>query len=451
MRDWLITIFIFGLLPFVLTNPHIGVLLWSWIGYMNPHRLGWGFAYNFPFAMLIGITTIASLFISRKKLDIFWSPAIGWLLLLNVWFLISTIFSLQPSVSWGQLDKVLKIQLFIFITLWVMTDKKKINSLIWVIVVSIGFYGVKGGVFTLNTGGAHHVLGPAGSFIGGNTEIGLALVMILPLVWYLFVHAEHKWIRLGLIVALLLISIAILGTQSRGAFLAIAAIAFFLWLKSRKKLVPFMVIVCMIPFVFMFMPQEWHDRMGTIKDYEEDGSAMGRINAWTFAIKLASARPLTGGGFESFHEANYEYFAPGLIDRSGRIHYPDVHSIYFEMLGEQGFVGLGIFLILGLIAWRTASRIMKLTRQSIELKWAFDLAAMIQVSLVGYAVGGAFLGLAYFDLPYHFLAIVILTLRIVQQSLSLSHQQSSGFELVQQSAISRKRDPVDQARAWRNV
>ena len=93
------------------------------------------------------------------------------------------------------------------------------------------------------------------------------------------------------------------------------------------------------------------------------------------------------------------------------------------MLGEQGYVGLFVFLMLGWIAWRTAHKIMKLTRNSEEHKWAYDLASMIQVGYVGYAVGGAFLGLSYFDLPYHFLAILVLTLRIVEQSLA-THSQT---------------------------
>ena len=417
MRDLLVAAIVFGGLAFTLSNPYIGVLLWSWIGYMNPHRLGWGFAYNFPFALLIALVTLISLVISRKKLEFFWHPAVGWLIFLNIWFVVTTVFSLQPDASWTQLEKAIKIQLFIFITLWVMNDRKKIDSLIWVIAGSIGFYGIKGGWFTLTSGGDNHVLGPEGSFISGNTEIGLALVMILPLVWYLYLHAQKTWIRSGLLLSIPLIAIAILGTQSRGAFLAIAAIGFFLWLKSRKKLVPLLGILLMIPFIFMFMPESWHDRMNTIQDYEQDGSAMGRIQAWTFATKMANARPLIGGGFESFHETNYEYYAPGLADRSGRIHYPDVHSIYFEMLGEQGYVGLAIFLMLGWIAWRTANKIMKLTKNIEDHRWAYDLASMIQVGYVGYAVGGAFLGLSYFDLPYHFLAILVLVLRIVEQSL----------------------------------
>lgn len=447
MRDLLVAGIVFSALPFVFSNPHIGVLLWSWIGYMNPHRLGWGFAYNFPFALIIAGVTLLALLISRKKLDFFWTPAVSWLVFLNFWFLVTTIFSLQPESSWSTLDKVLKIQLFILITLWVMGDRKKIEALIWVIVVSIGFYGVKGGFFTLTTGGGHLVLGPQKSFISGNTEIGLAMVMVLPLLWYLYLHAARKLIRLGLIGALLLTSVAIIGTHSRGALLAIAAIAAFLWLKSRKKLVPLIVILIMLPFVFMFMPQAWHDRMATIKDYENDSSAMGRIYAWEYATKLAIARPLTGGGFGSFSNFGlYERYAPKLAEMTNSRQ--DAHSVYFEILGEHGFVGLMAFLALGIIAWRTASKIMKLTKESTDHRWAYDLASMGQVSLVGYAVGGAFLGLAYFDLPYHLLVILTLVSRIVQRDPGLNHRPE---QIPWRTRLAESRRPDKQVEAVRNV
>ena len=237
----------------------------------------------------------------------------------------------------------------------------------------------------------------------------------------MYVSSTKKLIRFGLIVAISLIIIAIIGTQSRGAFLAIIAIAFFLWLKSRQKLIPFLIISLLAPLIIIFMPHSWHDRMATIKTYETDGSAMGRIKAWTFAIELANARPLTGGGFESFHQVNYETFAPGLIQPmlSGYKHYPDVHSIYFEVLGEHGYIALLIFLIIGYISWKNGNRVMKLTNKSNEHRWAYDLSSMIQVSFIGYAVGGAFLGLAYFDLPYHFAIILVQVLRIVQHPVPL--------------------------------
>ena len=413
MRDLLVAAIVFGILPMIFKYPHYGVLLWSWIGYMNPHMLGWGFAANFPFALVVGAVTIAASIISRKKLRFFWTPTMGWLFLFSVWMLITTFFSLQSEASWVQFEKVIKIQLIIYITLWVMHDREKIHSLVWVIVLSFAYYGIKGGIFTLLSGGGSHVLGPPGGFWQGNTEIGLALVMILPLVWYLYLNTAKLWIRNGLLISMFLIPIAILGTQSRGAILAIAAISLFLWMKSRKKLVLFITMLLFIPILLAFMPQTWHDRMDTMKDHEADASAMGRIQAWSFAYDMALERPLVGGGFEAFTAENYERFSPGLVEYGTGI-YHDVHSIYFEVLGEHGFVGLAIYLILGFSAWRIANKIIKLSKSSDENKWASDLAAMIQVSFIGYAVGGAFLGLAYVDLIYHLLAILILVLRIVE-------------------------------------
>lgn len=424
MRDILVALIVFGALPFVFTRPNIGVLLWSWIGYMVPHRLAWGFAYNFPFAAIIGAVTILSCFISRKKLNFFWSPIIGWLLLFNFWMLVTTIFSLQADDSWVQWEKVIKIQLMVVLTIFIMGEKKNIQALVWVIALSIGFYGIKGGIFTIVGGGNSHVLGPASSYISGNTEIGLALVMVLPLFWYLYLNSTRKWIRIGIGAALLLIPIAILGTQSRGALLAIAAIAFFFWLKSRQKLVPFIAMLLMIPFLYMFMPQKWHDRMSTISYENMDLSAQGRVQAWTFAFKMALARPILGGGFESFNAINYERFAPDLVSE-GTGKYHDVHSIYFEVLGEHGFVGLVIYLILGFYYWRIASKIMRKTKGSDVNKWAYDLVSMLQVSLVGYAVGGAFLGLAYFDLPYHLLVILVLVERVIDNQSMLSDKKDT--------------------------
>ena len=128
---------------------------------------------------------------------------------------------------------------------------------------------------------------------------------------------------------------------------------------------------------------------------------MGRINAWKMAFNMAKDRPL-GGGLESFQDYSFALYAPNPDD----VHAS--HSIYFEVLGEHGFVGLGLFLMLGLMTWRTASWVIGRARRDREKRWAADLAAMVQVSLVGYASAGAFLGLAYFDYYYTLIALVIL-------------------------------------------
>lgn len=420
MRDLLVFLIVFGVLPFVFKNPHFGIYLWSWIGYMNPHRLGWSFAFNFPFAQITAIVTIITFFFSREKLKFFWSPTIGWLLFFNFWMFLTTIFSLYPEEAWEQFRKVIKIQLFLFMALLVLGDREKIHTMIWIIVISIGFYGVKGGIWTLTTGGGGHVLGPRGGFIAGNTEIGLALVMILPLVWYLYQNTQKTIIRYALIASMILIPVGILGTQSRGAFLAIILIALFLWLKSKNKAMLFILILILVPFLYTVMPQSWHDRMATIKTPTEESSASARLVAWEFGYRLALDNPVLGLGFECATPENYARYVPDLLEeiatgqRVANAEGQDFHSIYFEVLAEHGFVGLFIFLMLFVHYWRTANKIIKLTNSSEKDKWANDLAAMLQVSFIGYAVGGAFLGLAYFDLFYNYLIILVLILRIIE-------------------------------------
>lgn len=411
MRDVIITLIVFGTLPFVLKRPHIGVLLFSWISYMNPHRLSWGFAYNFPFAAISAIFVFIGLFVSKenKKFPIT-SVTILWLLFI-LWTCITTYFALIPDDAIMEWKRTIKIQVMVFVTLLIMNTKDRIIQLIWVIVGSFAFFGVKGGIFTLATGGNYRVWGPPGSFVEGNNEIALALIMILPLMRFLHLQTGNKWIKHALVIAMIFCVFSILSSYSRGAFIAGGAMAIFLWYKGNRKIVNGVVIVILIAVSLSFMPQKWFERMDTISTYEEDDSAMGRVNAWWFAYNLASDRPITGGGFQTFDPELFYIYAPIPDD------FHDAHSIYFEVLGEQGYVGLFLFLLMWIVTFRTASRVIKQSRNHNDLLWARDLAAMLQVSLIGYAVGGSFLGLAYFDLPYHLMAIIVLLKIITDEAI----------------------------------
>lgn len=406
MRDLLVTAIVFGALPFIFKRPWIGILLWSWISYMNPHRLAYGFAYDFPYALIIAGVTITAFLFSREKKAFPWTRETVLLLVFIGWMLFTTFFALYPDSAWTEWNRVWKIQLFVVLTAILINDRQKLDWLVWVLVLSLGFYGVKGGIFTLASGGGNHVWGPPGSFIGGNNEIALALIMTIPLIWYLRLQANNRWIRLGLAASIMLTAIAALGSQSRGALLAISAMGLFLWLKSRHKMATGFLMVLVVGVLAANLPQSWYDRMNTIQTYQEDNSALGRINSWHTAFNVAADR-ISGGGFDMFQAPTFRQYAPEPF----RVH--DAHSIYFEVLGEHGFIGLTLYLLMWLFVWLTASRVIRVCRNDSEKKWAADLAAMAQVSLVGYAVGGAFLGLAYFDLPYHILILIVLTAKFV--------------------------------------
>lgn len=405
MRDILVTGIVLVALLLVFKHPYYGIWLWGWLSYMNPHKQAWGFAQEMPFALMTAVVTLVAYLFSKEQKRMPWSPEIVLLFVFLAWVTFTSFLAFYPSLAWEQWDKVWKIQLMTLVTAMMLTTRHRLEGLIWIIALSLGYYGIKGGIFTIVHGGAYRVQGPTGTFFAGNNEMALALIMTVPLIRYLHLQEKRAWLKLGLAGAMVLTGVAAIGSQSRGALLAAAAMGLFLWLKSRNKVVTAIYLAGAVGVLAAVMPQEWYDRMGTIKTYEQDASALGRINAWHTAFNVAKDR-VTGGGFEMFQRPTFNAYAP----EPDRVH--DVHSIYFEVLGEHGFVGLAIWLLLGLFAWHTGNKVIRACKKDPERKWAADLAAMTQVSIIGYAVGGAFLGLAYFDYYYHLVIILVLTHQI---------------------------------------
>lgn len=390
MRDIAITIVVFGSLPFILRKPFWGVVMWTWLGMMNPHRLAWGFSLNFPFAFIVFLTTVLAFVMSKEQKQVPVSREIVVLIVFIAWMFFSTTQSWYPALAWPQWDKVWRIQLGILLTLMLTNSRERIHAIVWTICISLGFYGAKGGIWTIIHGGANRVYGPDGTFIGGNNEIGLALLMTVPLLWYLIMHTKAWWLRYGTYFVLGASVISIIGTHSRGALVGLGVVGIVFFIKSRRKIIPLVgagVLLLTLPHI---MPQEWFDRMHTIETYEEDASAQNRFTAWRKAFQIATVS-VTGGGYDV------------LIPSNG----VDAHSIYFEVLGEHGFTGLAIFLVLIFLTWLRAGSIKRLTKGRTEFDWARDLGLMLQTSLMGYCSAGAFLGLAYFDFFYLLVAVTV--------------------------------------------
>lgn len=406
MRDIALFLFIMGLLPFAFKRPAVGVFLFAWISLMNPHRLTYGFAFEFPFAAIIAGVTLVGMFASREPRKLPMTPLVVVLMLFMVWMTITGVTALEPDAVWTEWNRVAKTILMFLVTVAVIHRPKDVKYLTAVVALSIGFYGFKGGLFTILTGGNSRVLGPMGTYIGDNNDLALALVMTVPLVWYLQSQATNKWLRYGLIGLAVLTMAAAAGSYSRGALLAGGAMLFFLWLKSANKVRTGAVLLMALPLLFLLMPEQWFTRMDSIGEYKQDGSALGRINSWHMAWNIASSN-LLGGGYRCFTAPVFRLYAPDPL----MVHAP--HSIYFQVLGEHGFIGLGLFLLFLFLAWRTGSRVVRFCKGKPELQWASNLAAMCQVSLVGYMVGGAFLTLAYVDQIYDIVAIMLLLEKVL--------------------------------------
>jgi len=378
MRDILIVgLVLLGAIAAV-RQAWIGVMLWTWLSIMNPHRYTYGFAFDAPVAMIAFCATVLGLLVTRDRASPFKAPVVAVFLAFMVWVSISTVMGLDPASDYWQWNKVMKVDVMILVALILL-----------------------GGLFTLLTGGNFRVWGPPGSFIEDNNEFALSLVMAIPLLRFLQMQLVSRWGRHAMTAMTVLCAVAAIGSYSRGALLAISAMAAFMWWNGKNKIVVGIVLGVVAPLLIAFMPSEWTGRMSTISEYDQDESSMGRISAWWNAWNIAFHYP-TGVGFDAARPELFAQYSP----------YPEMvhaaHSIYFQVLGNHGFIGLFLFLTIWFMTWRSAGWLRTHSAKIPQAAWCVDLGAMCQVCLVGYAVGGAFLSLAYFDLPYNVMVLVVL-------------------------------------------
>lgn len=416
MRDIAITLIFIGISVAAFRRPFYGALLWVLFGLMNPHRLAWGFAYSLPFAQAAVIVIILSAAYNKDSIRWPRSWPISLFLIFMAWMLLTTSTAMVSSSSWSKYVDVLKVTGMTLVVASLIRTREEIIGLVWVMVCSLGFFGFKGGIFTIMTGGSYRVWGPPSSLVSGNNELAVALVMIIPLIYFLVTNPAIarefrpasrlpiNLIKRGGVLAIILCAVSAIGSQSRGAFLAIAVMCIFLWWRSHSKAGIAVLALTGIFLALPLMPDSWFERMQTIQTYSEDLSALQRINAWETAANIAADRPL-GAGFTTAHPAVFAAYSP----RQGLEWIYVAHSIYFQVLGEHGYIGLILYLLFWTTVYTSASRIAKQAKRHTDLDWAAKLMNMCKVSLVGFAVGGAFLSLAYWDMPFYLMVVVVAT------------------------------------------
>lgn len=416
MRDIILFIIIIGSIPLILRRPFFGVLMWCWVSYMLPQRHTWGFMFEFPVAMLVGVSTIFAFFLSNEPKKTPLEKPIVWLFVFYIMVFLSWLLhDKTPFVNELAL-KVFKIQFFTLIILAMLTSRKRIELALLVVALSIGFYGIKGGVFTIVTGGEFRVYGPSASFFEENNAMAVTNLMVAPVFVYFSAIQSDKRLKYLFLLGALLIVVAVFGSQSRGAFLAVIACTLFLLAKTNKKFIAFVILLALLPAVYTFMPAHWHQRMGTIIVDEEagevrDGSSASRLNAWRAGINMSFSHPFSQG-FNAETLSNFIIYAPNPND------FVAFHSNYIQVLGKHGWMAFISYLMVFFCTWRLSNKVIKITKNIESLKWAGLLCRYLQVSLVAYLVGGAFLSLAYFDLPYHFVITITSVYVIVQKELA---------------------------------
>jgi probable O-glycosylation ligase (exosortase A-associated) len=411
MRDIAIFLIVFSILPFCFKRPYIGLLLYSWLSIMNPHKLAWGLAYSFPFAEVVALITISGALLSffgKNRPSFPWERESVLLVILFALFTVTNTFALLPEEAWPEWQQLAKVFLMTFLTLILIDDEKKFRYLALVVAGSVGFFGLKGGLFSLATGGRSMVFG-SGGMIEDNTALGLALVMVVPLMFFLARVEKNHWLRMLLYSAFFLSVIATVFTYSRGAWLGLTAVCSLIIIAMKPRYIVAIGVLAflLVPVIITKLPDRAADRAMTLQSIEVDGSAQKRLTAWATAWEIALDRPLIGGGFTVVDDVRIgSSYNPNFT--SGDV---GVHSIYFEVLGENGFVTFGVFLALILLSLLSTRHIGR-TADSSNLKHFANYAQMLKIGIIGYTVSGAFLEAAHFDLFYTLVAMVIILKRL---------------------------------------
>ncbi len=400
LRDLLVLSILFAAAVLAIKRPFIGALAWVLFGVMNPHRLTYGIAYNFPSAQLIAAVTLLGILVTKEHRQVKGGGVATCLCVFFAWQCLTTLTALEFDEALDYQIRVFKIYLMTLVLLVLMNTREHVLALVAMLVFSLGFYGVKGGLFVIATGGNYMVNGPPDSVMEGNNSLGVGLVMIIPLMYFLSQQVTKRWQRWLLFASMGVCMVAVLGAYSRGAMLALAAMGIFLWLRSKNKLVLLALAVVIIAVAIPAMPAQWVAKMDTLGGYKDDASAMFRIYTWETAYNIAKDRFPLAGGFEWQSLRTSAKYSP----LPTLVLVP--HSIYFQVIGSQGFIGLAIFLTFWGAVWRQCVFLRQQARTNATLLWAGQLGTMVQVSIVGYAVGAAFLDLAFWDVPYYLVAAV---------------------------------------------
>lgn len=399
MRDVVFLALCFVITFFAIKRALYAAMAYAWISIMVPHKLMWGFSADLPWAWYFGSILLLSLIISKEpRAHGNWgnyTPS----LVFFAWTSVTLLGAFAPEAAYGRWDALLKMQLAMLMTLLVLSDRENITKLIWILSLSLAYYGVKGGIFTLVTGGHYRVYGPTGSMIQDNNHLAVGLLTVIPLLLWMREESRTWLIRYALAAMILLSGIAAIGTYSRGAMVAAIVGGAALLMRAQRRLPVIVGLAVLIPLVAYLMPDEYWLRIGTIAADNPDASVEGRFTAWSVAVNVAN-HLLLGGGFD-YYRAPEIY----LTYLSGPGEQRAAHSIYFQVLGDHGWIGLTLYAFM--LAWffRTLHRTRVIAKGCDQQRWAYSLAGYLQVSAVIIMAGGAFLSLAYWEFVYYLIAL----------------------------------------------
>ena len=411
MRDLLYYAAWVFILPLTLASAHLGVSVWIWVALLPPNELLYGgLGFVLPFNKLVAASAFFALVTSQTKKDFYADKLI---MLIVVYAIVVTLsYVLCPFDSAFadlQYDKFWKELVLFFLITGVMFSQHRLHQVALVVSLAFGFVMIKEGLIFLLTAGGHkiEVIGT----VGDNNGVAMALLMTIPLLLYCAKYSAERWVRLGMYVTAGFGTVAVVATYSRGGFIGMLVLGLMLLKGSKYKIRALIAVGILAMGLFALMPDDYLSRIGTISDATSDDSFAIRLLAWKINYLMAVDHPFLGNGL--YASLNWQNWSAHLGEATTWL-FPSplvlktfvAHSIYFQVLGDTGFVGLFLFAGILLTALIKTIQTQRIVRRDPSLEWSGDLARAMQMSLAVYCVSGGALSLVYFELLYILLAMI---------------------------------------------
>lgn len=349
----------------------------------------------------------------RRMKEIFSDPVSKWILIYLVIIAFSVVTAVVTLRAFNVTKLVLGYVFLAFMIVRIATTTERVHGIFATLILAHLFLLAMNLEVVLQPEQRNYVEG--GSFLGDGNDFSLSVCILLPMSIELALAAGKRPVRFLWWGALLTLLLAVIGSSSRGASLALVAVAVYLWLRSPRKGAVLAIVGTVAALLFAYAPDLYFERMGSIAHYEEDGSAMGRIYAWEAAIQMFVHNPLLGVSAGHFPVMlGTEYLPP----EAGNMAWLTAHSMYFLVLGELGLPGTIalLTLIFGNMRLNTKLR-HNLTRHSTTDASQSDAGGvrpdrtlyLLNASMLGFAVAGAFLSVAYYPHVFVLSALMIST------------------------------------------
>ena len=427
MRAALLLLILGVSVPACLVSPYYGVLMWYWVSYFNPHRFTWGFTYDLPVAFLVAVPTLIGVLFAKKSLRSLLVLESLLLIGLWAWYTSTYIYAQRVPMFVGhmaeagyQMSHISKILLMTLVMIVVITSRERLYGVMLISGGSLGLLALKGAIFGARTAGGSRIFGPPDSFLTDNNAFGLAINVCLPILFFLARSERRRWLRLSLYLCFGAGIVTVLLTYSRGGLLGLVVVLGAIMLRTRHKILAAFAVTIAVFAILALAPPEWMHRMGRFAEGNLDATANQRLVSWGTAWNFSHDFPVTGGSFDALpDEFIFKRYQPRPLPDGLPSSGP--HSIYFQLLADQGFVGLALFLVLIASCFLSLLRVRRTARRVPEASWLVDYTLMIEIALLAFMTSGAFLGFVYLDLIYQMIGTVAVLKILLRKELVAVH------------------------------